>query len=66
MTCRSCHAPVVWAKTESGRSIPVDPGPSTKGNILIKDGIARVVPVGTPKAQTSHFATCPDAERWRR
>jgi hypothetical protein len=51
--CRSCHAPVLWAKhAQSGKRAPFDP---------------------LPKADTSgatvsanHFATCPDAARWRK
>lgn len=40
--CRSCGAPIMWARTPSGGLGPLD-----------HDG-------------KSHFATCPQADRWRR
>jgi hypothetical protein len=53
--CRSCSAEIVWLTTKKGKTIPVD-------RATVKDGdhdfeYARHI---------SHFATCPDAVRWRK
>lgn len=53
-SCRSCAAPILWARNAaSGKRAPFDP-----------------LPAGTPlEGQTvsgNHFATCPDADRWRK
>ena len=34
-TCKSCGAPVEWAKTEAGRWMPIDPEPVPGGNLAI-------------------------------
>lgn len=33
--CGSCLAPVLWARTESGKLMPVDREPTEHGNILL-------------------------------
>lgn len=72
--CRSCHRPVIWAKTTTGASMPVDAEPVDGGNVelLPKPGAAPDAVVhGQPpllggELRLSHFVTCPDAGRWRR
>jgi hypothetical protein len=67
--CRSCDAPIEWAITTKGQRIPLDPEPGPGGNLVLVDGVARhpTLGEGVPYLQyTSHFATCPDAERFRR
>jgi hypothetical protein len=74
---------MTWAKvgTADGRSIPLDPDPTTKGNIVLT-GVS--LPDGTPIVRmlsaaqkdrepgmfeerfVSHFATCPESKEWRR
>ncbi len=51
VSCRSCKAPIVWVLTVKGNRMPVD---------YTRDGASR------PAAGTSHFATCPNADDWRR
>lgn len=51
--CRSCGARIVWLKTKTGKSMPVD-APSTNQDDLEYDHERHV----------SHFGTCPDAKRW--
>lgn len=51
MHCRSCGASVVWAKTEKGKSIPLDLAH------------VRVGPSG--REALTHFATCPQGKQWR-
>lgn len=64
-TCGSCGAPLEWAKTLRGRSIPVDPETVESGNLRVVDGIAYF---GSPGSgdRVSHFATCPNADQHRR
>lgn len=76
--CRSCGAPILWARSWSGRSMPVDAEPCDEGNLVIEteSGGARVALVLTGDAlavtrrgpaplHRSHFATCPNASQHR-
>lgn len=71
-TCRSCGAEIIWCKTELGRWMPVDRFCTDHGNLIIDQGsgIAIVVDPMTSEyrgiLRTSHFTTCPDADRHRR
>jgi hypothetical protein len=74
--CRSCGAPIIWCVTESGRKMPVDFAPTPSGNVAIRpaDGGWEAIVAGplepvdgcTSIRRTSHFATCPDAQKHRR
>ncbi len=77
--CRDaeCRAPIIWARTPGKKSMPVDAVPNAAGNVLLTpdaagNALARVVDPNTPTLgdvlgtlHTSHFATCPGADRWR-
>jgi hypothetical protein len=72
--CRTCHAPVLWAKTIKGRTIPVDPTPVPDGNLIVehRDGkgspVFRVLRKGEPTAADryrTHFESCPNADQHR-
>jgi hypothetical protein len=69
--CRSCGARVLWATSKSGARIPLNDGPrESGGNIRLDyDGnggpVASVVHPGMG-SYVSHFATCPQAEKWRK
>lgn len=76
-TCGSCDAAIMWVLTERGKRMPVDvpggnrlllflPGdPHTAVNWeTVPRGVAPLA-VSLP-SYTSHFATCPDAERHRK
>jgi len=77
--CNTCGAPMYWARTRDGKAIPIDVKPTPKGNILLtynqsRDDLnAKVyapnnthnIPPGRNR-YTSHFATCPDADKHRR
>lgn len=52
--CRSCQAPIVWVKTAAGKSMPVDAGSVTVGDLVYD-----------PTWHVSHFATCPNAKQHR-
>lgn len=76
--CRTCAAPIVWATTEDGKSMPVD-GPFTPGGNVVLSAPTTNVPsepviavvldqdglFGDGPRRVSHFATCPDADTWR-
>lgn len=66
--CPSCGAEVVWATTESGKSMPVDPEPVEGGNLWLRDigGGLTVRVVGSREGvlrHRPHFATCPKPVR---
>jgi len=65
--CSSCKQRIIWAKTASGKAIPLNPDPQPGGNLELKDGVARVVqPHPAVKLYTSHFANCPSANAHRK
>lgn len=74
--CKGCGAEVTWVKTLAGKTMPIDPKPNPDGNLQIVDrsGAQIIVAVvndtlfddETTVRYTSHFATCPDADEFRR
>lgn len=54
--CRSCGSEIKWMTTELGKNIPVD--------IETVDDLE--AEVFDPDTMTSHFATCPDSNKWRK
>jgi len=67
--CRSCGAPIRWAITAAnGKSIPLDRDPVDGGNVILVEGVAYMnanPDLFTDARYVSHFATCPEANRWR-
>lgn len=67
--CRSCSAPIVWA-TLNGKPHPFDAAPTSDGRFVIIRDEARQRNDEDMRLHrelfTSHFATCVDAEQWRR
>ena len=76
--CRSCQAPIDWARTEKGRRIPLDPdpytGPEPAGLFVLREPdagtpLAVAAPPGAFPGEPvyrSHFVTCPQAALHRR
>lgn len=79
--CRSCEAEVLWVRTERGRRMPLDPVPvdlrthSGTGLFVLRDEHSPEGPLALAvggsefpleRHYTSHFATCPQAEEWRK
>ncbi len=75
--CRSCKAPIAWVKMiGTGKSNPIDPEPSPKGNVVItEDGQGCAVNASeADRLRTeegcslylSHFATCKDAKAFKK
>lgn len=75
-SCRSCRAPIVWASTVNGRSMPVDRDPVPDGNLILTypspgSALALVVDpdqtmLDDPPRYVSHFVTCPNADQHRK
>lgn len=75
--CRSCGKPIVWIKMQTGNWMPCDEGmvpykqdPEGPATVIAQHGEAircRLEFDGIPTglARTSHFATCPDADKFR-
>jgi hypothetical protein len=71
--CRSCGAEIVWAFTDKGKKIPLDPDRSPIGKIALIGQRAHVLSkaelsyLGEGRSlYVSHFATCPNASSHRR
>lgn len=80
--CKSCSAPIMWAKTRAGKSMPLDVDPVAHGNVTIVDWVNPSTPAPTPVVvvgqlalhdtpqssfrYVSHFSTCPEAGVHRR
>lgn len=71
--CRSCSAPIYWAVTEAGKSIPVDAEPIPTGNMALNFLTAGVSARILGRSEhhngaryQSHFVTCPNANKHRR
>ena len=77
--CKSCGAPVVDVKTPDGKWMPLDADSGqrvrvTKGGdlrVVLEDGSVKAAVKayargGSVLAWTSHFATCPDADKHRK
>ena len=58
--CKSCGAPIVWGRTEAGKYMPLDEKEVMYWKL---DNFGRL---STDKGRTSHFATCPQANRHRK
>lgn len=59
--CKSCGKKIMWVKTEEGRNMPIDYDPELEH--LFADGH----PVEFDyDSMVSHFATCPEADKWRK
>jgi hypothetical protein len=74
-TCRSCGAAIRWVDTSKGKKMPVNAEPIPIDQIepddLVVDSIGRVTKGKLANRLSdpffrSHFATCPDANQWRK
>jgi hypothetical protein len=71
--CRSCGAPILWARTLKNRLMPIDAEPDPKGALVMQAGSGRAIvrqltELDAPERlrYTSHFATCPNAKQHRK
>jgi len=65
--CRSCGAAIIWCETGHGKKMPVDARTTEAGNLVLEgqEPTAVYVDPGTG-THTSHFATCPHADKHRK
>ncbi len=62
--CRGCGKEIVWAGTKDGKKIPLDPRPPVfRVYPFIQGGQAEAERVGD-NFMVSHFATCPQANKF--
>lgn len=61
--CSTCKAKIVWMKTAKGKSMPVDLSPKVQ---LFLDFTTPRPLTFNHKTMISHFATCPDANKFRK
>jgi hypothetical protein len=66
--CKSCGAPLLWAKTAAGQRMPLDAVPSPDGGWVYAgpEKIRAAVEDDTVARYVPHWATCPDAASHRR
>ena len=57
--CKSCHAEIKWVEMATGKKMPLNAKPMQM--VQVKEGIGEVIPVYMP-----HWATCWDAEAWKK
>jgi len=55
MKCRKCNAEIVFLRTATGKMMPVDANTVKPGDVNYEH-----------HKHTSHFATCPEADRFRK
>jgi len=79
-TCGSCGAPIVFVRTTAGGRMPLDLEPHESGNVLVaysypdppsgfvltSDDVLAWAHGQGVRLYRSHFASCPDADKWRR
>lgn len=74
--CKACGANCVWARTATGKAMPVNHVPGPDGNVSLArtpqgELVASVLSADEAKSRgrtlfTSHFATCPHAAVMRK
>jgi hypothetical protein len=69
--CRDCGARIRFLVTPGGRSMPINLDPDPRGNVVIENGVARVLTAEeTARATGSrwmpHKATCAAGQQRRR
>jgi hypothetical protein len=77
--CASCHWPVRWVETETGKRMPIDAAPNPLGRLVLVRHETSAGPVGPWYVHVlgrdefhegdryiSHFASCPHARTWRK
>lgn len=64
--CRGCDAPIYWIKTQAGKSHPLNPTPEKRWVEYWPDGNPDLKTWQLIDTYTSHFATCPAADQFRK
>jgi hypothetical protein len=66
--CRGCAAEVVWIQTPAGKNMPLSWKSRTPvaADHLVKNAAGEAQDLGDGWNMISHWADCPEAERFRR
>jgi len=69
--CNSCEAEIEWAESATtGKPVPLNVGATPDGSLAVVNGKAHAYTLEDlalkRDRRTSHFATCPDADDWRK
>jgi hypothetical protein len=72
--CKACNGELLWTTTATGKLMPLDVAVDKEGNVYVEDGCGYVLSDESLNAareanrplHKSHFATCPEADRFRR
>lgn len=76
--CESCGADLIWARTNKGKSMPIDVDPAENGNVQLFNAEGkihakvlcgenlRMARLAGAVLHLSHFATCPAAASFRK
>lgn len=69
--CRGCNAPVVWIKSSFGKPMICNAEPVTSTGVMgllmvLENGVVVKNPRAGLVGHESHFASCPDAKKFRR
>jgi len=65
-SCKSCQAPILWAKSFAGNSMPLDATATPGGQWQVDERGIAYTDKSAPLGHVSHFATCPDAKRFKK
>lgn len=69
-TCKACGAEIIWKKTVEGKNMPLDAKPRKMA--VLEAAFAHGVEIKAEPcvkivdAYTTHWETCPEADRFRR
>lgn len=61
--CKGCGAEIYWVKTDNGKNMPIDAQPEKR--IVIQEFMGKRSGKFVD-TYISHFATCPQAKRFKR
>lgn len=61
--CRSCGAHVLWVDTANGKRVCLNYPPEKR---FVLETAKNPMVAHQRNTYVAHFATCPDAERWRK
>jgi hypothetical protein len=64
-SCRGCGREIIWAVTTANKKMPLDTKPETRAVLVERDGDGTMV-VKTVPTYMPHWATCPNADDFRR
>ena len=63
--CAACGKRILFTRTQRGKWLPVD-WDSVSSTTLLEHADGRTAPAYDPKTMKAHFATCPQADFFRK